>query len=213
MAGGGPNAVQHNLFHKNAYFTYWYPHNETFVSVDGNDLGQMIDNDELESVLFFDSGPLGTAFNRVVDYYFAPAYNDDGSPLVVFNYNRTLLSAYWSGTKWELSTIMNDAALNLFDIEKKGPNEFRLLHAQSNILVFETHDGGRTWMQKVMVTSADGGTVSKVIKIDEPYHADLQYLALENNFTETEELRYVGSYKIWAVKEVVCTTIRCLTNA
>jgi hypothetical protein len=43
-AGGGPSETTHNYFHRGVYyFAYFYPSNATFMNVNGQDLGQIID--------------------------------------------------------------------------------------------------------------------------------------------------------------------------
>ena len=76
---------------------------------------------EIRSCRVFDSGPLDETNKRIVDYYFAPSYlSGNGYPVMVFNFNKTLISATWTGSSWEHNEILKDAAYNVFDMEKTG---------------------------------------------------------------------------------------------
>jgi BNR repeat-containing family member len=206
IAGGGPGQVAHNFYHKNAHFAYFYPGKDTFAAVDGTDLGDFIDYDEFKQVEIFDSGPLDYENRRIVDYYFAPSTLDEvGNPIVVFNFNRTLLAGRWTGAHWEHSVVLEDAAYNCFDIEKLGHDTFRVFAAQGSVLVIFSHDGGKTWQREHLVTPAEG-LVSKVIRVQNA-HPDIQLVAHENDWSvyhsdADKEVNYIGTFRVWTMKEV-----------
>ena len=133
--------------------------------------------------------------------------------MMIFNANRTLYASKWTGGgEWEHNVIMEDAANSLFDLEKMSDKSFRLFHSQGNVLVFTTEDGGSHWSLDHKVWSPDGGTVSKVIRIENG-HADLPLVAHENDWSlyfsdEPDDLNYVGNYKVWSLREVEYNPIR-----
>ncbi len=213
MSGGGPGAILHNNYHKDAHFAYFYPGNDTFGAVDGTNLGSTIDYDELNATLMFDSGPLDSDNKRIVDYYFAPSTLDPGGyPLMVFNFNKTLIAARWSGVNWEHSVVAQDAAYNLFDLEKTGPNRYRLFQAQGDVFVITSNDGGVTWQREHRIVANDGGSVSKVIRIHDA-HPDIALLAHENNWTlfhsdAPKDLNYKGTFNVWTMRQVTINPIK-----
>ena len=170
----------------------------------GEDLGDMIDIKGIRSCRVFDSGPLDFENKRIVDYYFAPSYlSDTGYPLMVFNFNRTLISATWTGSSWDHNEILHDAAYNVFDIEKTGSTDFRLFQSQRDISVFTTSDGGANWSEKHRIVPEEGA-VSKVIIIENA-HPDLHFVALETGFDLYEALderQYERTYRVWMGKEI-----------
>ena len=177
----------------------------------GEDLGDSIDDRGIRSCVLFDSGPLDETNKRIVDYFFAPSYlSDTRYPLVVFNFNKTLLSATWTGSSWEKSVILSDAAYTSFDVEKTGRNDFRLYHAQRDVWIFTTSDGGTSWEKKHRIEPEEGAA-NKVILIENA-HSDLHFVALETGFDRydgaLDSRQYEGTYRVWAGKEIEHNPIR-----
>jgi hypothetical protein len=206
MAGGGPGVVQHNNYHKDAHFAYFYPDDDTFASASGENLGSMIDYAVLKKTVVFDSGPLDEKNRFPIDYYFAPSYSGkDGTPILVYNYNRTLLASKWTGVDWETSVAFENAALSLFDLEKIGDESYRLYVAQGDLWILESHDDGHTWKAMHRVIAPEG-QVSKVFKIPDS-HPDFSLIAHENDWDlyfsdQPEEVNYIGNYKVWIAKAI-----------
>ena len=204
LAGG----AVHNEYHKDAHFAYFYPASDSFASVDGNNLGETINLEELPSTVVFDSGPLNDDQKRIVDYYFAPSYSlVDQSPMMVFNFNQTLMSARWTGTKWHYTTIDSDKAFTLFDLERTGPQSFRLFHSQGDIAIYTSENGGQSWKLEHRIVPRRG-KVNKVVKIPDA-HPDMSLIALENEWAEQDEeptevmnYQYTGFFQVWTLREV-----------
>ncbi|CAB9519933.1 Glycosyl transferase family 2 [Seminavis robusta] len=199
LAGGGPTKHEHNFYHKNAYFAYFYPATDDFVSASGANLGSAIEYDDLELCLVLDSGPLDMTDPKAVDYYFAPSFVDDNHfPIVTYNFNRTLKSATWTGEEWSHSVIAEDAALSGFDIQKTGPDQFRIFLPEGSIKIYESSNAGASWsLEDNIKPNEDGASVNKVIMIGNTQpESDMQFLAYENNW---DEQNYNGTYRIWSV--------------
>ncbi|KAL3917554.1 MAG: hypothetical protein SGILL_004659 [Bacillariaceae sp.] len=209
LAGGGPGVRKHNNYHKDAHFAFFLPGGDTWTTVNGTNLGGLVDYYELPSTLMYNSGPLDKNNRRIVDYYFAPSRLDGTPdyPMVIFNFNRTLISSRWNGTDWERSVVLKDSAYNLFDLEKTGPFSYTLYIAQGAVFIMTSYDGGVNWQREHRIRPVDGSSVSKVILI-ENYHPDIRLVCHENNWTnyfdvdlETQETYYDGSFKIWTLTE------------
>ena len=205
MAGGGQGQNIHNNYHKDAHFAYFYPSTDTFANAEGDDLGDaIIGINKIRSCRVFNSGPLDETNKRIVDYYFAPSYlSDNGYPVMVFNFNRTLISATWTGSSWEHNEILKDAAYNVFDMEKTGSGDFRLFYPQKDVNIFITSDGGTNWEKEHQVEVEDG--VSKVVLVENA-RSDLYFVALEGDFGRYEstydERQYEGTYRVYMGKEM-----------
>ena len=200
-AGGGFNTIEHNGYHKDAHFAYFYPDNGTFTNVQGEDLGNFIDYDEMKTTIVFDSGPLDPNNKRIVDYTFAPSYLDGTRyPILLFNFNRTVISSTWNGTAWSYQDVVLDTSYNLFDVQKIGRENFRLLHADGAITSYETGNAGKTWMETSRIRSGKLSSVSKVITIENA-HPDMEVITMENDLCYWGECEksYSGIYKIFAL--------------
>ena len=205
MAGGGQGQNIHNNYHKDAHFAYFYPSTDTFANAEGDDLGDaIIGINKIRSCRVFDSGPLDETNKRIVDYYFAPSYlSDNGYPVMVFNFNKTLISSTWTGSSWEHNEILKDAAYNVFDMEKTGSEDFRLFYPQKDVKIFITSDGGTNWKKEHQVEVEDG--VSKVVLVENA-RSDLYFVAREGDFGRYEstydERQYEGTYRVYMGKEM-----------
>lgn len=210
-SGGGPNITKHNHFHKDAHFVYFYPEDDTFSNVEGENLGHHVDYWEMKKTVMFDSGPLErnveAKYLRITGYYYAPSFDDQGYPIVLYNFNRTVKSARWNGLNWNHEVVRADSPDNLFDIEKLGPSSFRAYVTSGNVFAFETFDGGRSWEQVNVFKVPGGQNITKVMRIENP-HPSMQLLAMENDIcaprlVETVDdgcaQSYKGDYHVWVI--------------
>ena len=205
-SGGGPNATIHNHYHKDAHFAYFYPGEDTITNVHGDDLGDMIDYNEIEMCIVYDSGPLDPDNKHIVDYYFAPSLtNETGYPIMIYNVNRTLMSSRYDGTRWVHSSVVDGSlprANNNFDLESIGPQSFRLYYADGNLKIFDSHDGGVTWKKPQQYSPGNAGKITKVQKIPDA-HPELQLVATENtmcaNGFEECTQDYRGLSNVWTL--------------
>eukprot|EP00977_Amphora_coffeiformis_P007203 scaffold1565_cov221-Amphora_coffeaeformis.AAC.10 len=206
MAGADPGVQEHNTYHKDAHFAYFFPSNDTFANAGGHTFGSMIDADELKETVVYDTGSPDDNNPQIVDYYFAPTYSSvTGKPMIIFNYNRTLIASKWDGSQWVHNVALEHASNNLFDLEKIGEESVRLFVSQGDVLILESHDFGQTWKTEHQIV-ASGGKVGKVFKIPDS-HSDISFVAHENNWDlfhsdQPEKLSYLGSYKVWVGRQV-----------
>ena len=121
-AGGGPGQQVHNLYHKDAHFAYFFPETDTFANAQGHDLGKTISLEEMKLCVVLDSGELDPNNKQIVDYYFEPSCVDDTDlPVVVFNFNNTLMTGRWNGSSWSYTTVIEQVPQNQFNDSSVGP--------------------------------------------------------------------------------------------
>ena len=85
-----------------------------------------------------------------------------------------------------------------------------IYHAQRDVLIFTTSDGGTSWEKKHLVEPEEGAA-NKVILIENA-HSDLHFVALETGFDRydgaLDSRQYEGTYRVWAGKEIEHNPIR-----
>ncbi|MGJ8693566.1 MAG: BNR-4 repeat-containing protein [Thalassotalea sp.] len=201
MAGGGPKN-KHNLYHKNAYFAYFYPKTEKWTDAAGNDLGTSIDEHEIMNCLVFDSGELNSDHKHAVEYYFTASYTDEGNPVLLYikrdKSGGHLTSARWTGNQWisvDVSTV--NAGSNPIEISKTGEDDFIAYEMSgSKIFSYKTTDGAKTWSPENFIET-DIQSLSKFGLIDN-YHPDIKFLALQADWKERDTS---GIYGVYVIKE------------
>ena len=125
---GGPEG--HNQGSKNLYFAYFVPDSETWQAVDGTDLGEHIDyNEMIGHCVVYDTGPVldGRAIEGSASTYF-----DDGTPVVVFNLSGQggQMAIYENGL-WTTERVSN---LGIRDIKRNVNGGLRMLGENNQII-------------------------------------------------------------------------------
>ncbi|WP_166738764.1 BNR-4 repeat-containing protein [Psychromonas algarum] len=198
MAGGGP-INKHNLYHKNAYFAYFYPETDTWTDAAGTDLGSSIDEHEINHCLVVDSGELDSNNKQAIDYYFAASYTDDGKPVLLYadkkGGKKYLNSARWTGSEWAVVNITKGSSL--MDIEKIGVNDFIAYHKSGGkIVAYKTTDGAISWSRDHVIDTQIKN-LNKVGLI-ENYHPEVKFLGLQADWKERDTS---GKYNTYIIKE------------
>lgn len=200
-AGGGPNVVLHNNYHKDVQFAYFDPQSRTFSNVAGEQLGDTIDYEEMKQCLVVNSGEPNPDDKKAVDYYFASSFQQEtGYPLLIYNFNRELTAAVWDGTTWTHEIIRVDSPRTLFDLKMRQFGGFRLFHGTgSGVTLYESDSFGSPWTN-VGVLSPESGTVGKIITIAHGSPC-FEALAMENDKNGNH---YSGTNAVFAMGSNDC---------
>lgn len=198
MAGGGP-VNDHNEYHKNVYFAYFYPETDSWTDVKGTNLGTSIDEHEISHCLVFNSGDIDRKNKQAIDYYFAASYTDMGEPVLLFTHVKhgikTFSSARWNGSEWLVVDITK--GLSLMELQKVGADDFIAYQkAGAKIMAYKTTDGALSWsLDHVIDTHIKN--LNKVGLI-ENYHPEVKFLGLQADWKERDT---TGKYKVYIIKE------------
>ena len=139
---GGPKG--HNKGSRNLYFAYFLPDTGTWQSVDGTDLGDWIDLDEmLAHCIVRKTGPVlnGRAINSIVS-----SYLPDAAPFVMYEFHREAWQATWTGKEWRHDRF--DKRLNVRAMRRMPDGSHRLLVAppgQPSVLIYEGPGEAGKW--------------------------------------------------------------------
>ena len=169
LAGGNdpdntPPTGNHNHFRKNVYFAYFYPGTTPICkNVKEESLGSMITNHSNEmanNCLVFDTGTpnCSTHLERIKAHY-----QDDGKPIVVFEFkddessDDLSVSYKWNGVYWaesydfkyDLSGPSKLTGASLADLEKTGSSSFVSYWLKGgDLIAYSTDDGGTYWNEE-----------------------------------------------------------------
>ena len=130
------------------YYATFHPQHLRFYAADGTDLGTWLDRSASERhCKVLDTGkPDG--FD--VGYIQYVNFTATGDPILAFRTDGSERMAVWTGSDWSLGDgprcPSSDGSDTIFDIERTGPQSFRLyLGHDEGIQVFESEDGGQRW--------------------------------------------------------------------
>ena len=164
IAGGGADEEpKHDRYHRNLYYAYFQPENDHFYSVDGQDLGVHIDNDEMENAAkAVDTGEPRYARGsddfpgHDVGYTHVVKPLEDGSPLLIFNTRagengetKVIDAAQWQDGAWQRSVVAEDQGL--LDLEVTSDTARVYLAAREAPGIQTAVSDGSAWQEETFI--------------------------------------------------------------
>lgn len=152
IAGEKLGKHAHATYGRNVYYAYLDPSNDHLYNIHGKDLGETIDNKEMDEFCLV----LDTSIpdkGHMAGLQVSVHYKDNGFPLIYFD-NQTQGgpgSSTWDSSKWIFSTIESpgNSIRDLRDpreLEKFGSESFRVyMPAEDKIRIYVTTNGGLKW--------------------------------------------------------------------
>jgi hypothetical protein len=178
LAGEKLGRHGHATYGRNVYYAWLNPDDDQFHNVEGEPLGDWIDNDEAdEHCLVLDTGI--PQRGHLAGLQVSAHYRDNGLPLLHFD-NRSaggICSATWNADAWVFSPIGRDGG-DPRGLEKFGPDSFRVYRPRGDeVRVFRTTNAGLDW--ELESSFPVGQRVSRCLLIDQ-YHPDAKLLITED---------------------------------
>jgi hypothetical protein len=179
-SGGGKTALI------DVYFARFNPDTERFECVSGTDLGESISEEERNN-------KCRVKQTEHANWGLHSHSRDNGYPLVLFNTYEAngmkSICAKWTGNSWE-ETLLPFKHWWSAEIEKRGPDAFRMYTQEEHLLIWwDTMDGGTTWKksgsQKLPVLG-----FSQCILIDN-YHPEIKFFIKQDD--QWNPKTYIGT--------------------
>ncbi len=154
LAGGGPHAHKHDIYHKDIFYAAFDPSTMRFYAADGTDLGPYIEDEEARKrCLVYDSGSLDQAEKQHVDY--KPLVQLDpktGFPIIIFydEIKKQTILARWNGKLWE--TMRAPFRARDFTVTEDG-NLRALVSQGTEVRVYDSSNSGAKWSNIKSVTT------------------------------------------------------------
>lgn len=150
--------------YKHVYFASFYPATLEFTSSAGRSLGRTIDPYDMDSCLVLDSGPLTMDTKFAISALGA----DQRDPVVIFNFNSTLMSAVWQSDRWRKSIIERAVPSTDFvvDLDTSASNKgLRLLQARGGVWIYQTDNDGHSWHLAQKAKKPPNDNIKQLVKI------------------------------------------------
>ncbi|MDP0494937.1 MAG: BNR-4 repeat-containing protein [Verrucomicrobiota bacterium JB024] len=193
---GGPNG--HNQGSRNVYFATFIPETSTWQSVDGTDLGELIDLDEmLAHCVLLDTGPMLN--ERLVNRVLCSWYTD-GTPFVIYNKRAECWQATYEDGQWKHERLED---LYAKDLERMPDGSHRLLLSPANQTLLEIREQkekggewGRTFVRTVPYEDGADRTWSMAFIDDARPEVDILMSQLQ---VGQEKKDYSGRWPVWSL--------------
>ncbi len=202
---GGPNG--HNIGSRNAYYAVFLPESGTWQSVDGTDLGRMIDLEEMEAhCAFLDTGPQPDhqQVTRILTSWYA-----DGTPFVFYDTPQGCWQATWRDGQWQHENMWN---LNGKDLELMPDGSHRMLLAppgQKSVLIYEQAAKGEAWVKTFESEIPYDNGADRTWSMGFLDHSRPEVDVLMSQLKRGEEKKdYTGSWPVWTMSSQAETTAR-----
>lgn len=160
IAGEKLGKHAHATYGRNVYYAYLNTANDHMYNVQGKDLGETIDNEEMDKYCqVLDTGI--PEKGHLAGLQVSAQYCDNGDPVIYFD-NQVAGgpgTATWTGKQWTFSQIDKP---NADDRELRDPREFEKTGARSfriykpagkSIKVYKTDNAGETWALETVINA------------------------------------------------------------
>jgi len=192
LAGGGPTEHAHNVILHGVYFAAFDPSSGNLFGPAGNNLGDLVDNTEMESscIVAKTDNPNPDNIKKSTGYSHQVSYTDDGRPVVVYKHFGDVKSATWDGKAWKLATVVAATEYQQFDgdLEKVGAQSFKTYTTMGGIpfiRVSRSDDAGLSWKEIDRFAIPGIQRIAKAILID-GYKPEAKMIITELNGTEED---------------------------